>query len=88
MLLLTSLLAATLIQPSPATNPFSRRWASTDQYNGKQLSSVNTYTVLPGIFIQDDPELDASGYNVLNDSFGLIDKSANRWTNLTQAGSR
>ena len=41
------------------------------------------YTSLQGIFIQDSASFNSTGYNVLNDSFGLIDKSSSRWTNLT-----
>ena len=72
-------LAALLLSVSGA---FS--WPDTDQYGGKKLAGITNYTVVPGIFIQDDPKFNSTGYNLLNDSFGLIDKSPQRWTNLTK----
>ena len=42
------------------------------------------YEVVAGIFIQDDPDFESDGYDSLNDSFGLIDKSPERWTNLAK----
>ena len=59
-------------------------WPDTDQYGGKKLAGITNYTVVPGIFIQDDPKFNSTGYNLLNDSFGLIDKSPQRWSNLTR----
>ena len=54
-----------------------------DKFFGKALTPTN-YTVVPGIFIQDDPSFTGKNYSMLKDSFGLIDKSENRWTNLTE----
>lgn len=54
-----------------------------DKYHGKTLAPSN-FTVVPGIFIQDDPKFNATGYDLLSDSFGLIDKSAKRWKNFTK----
>lgn len=51
---------------------------SRDPYGGKTLSPSNV-TVVPGFFIQDDPNFNETGYDALQDSFGLIDKSRNRW---------
>ena len=77
-------LALTLFLAPPALSSSSlfARWSDTDQYHGKTLTPSN-YTVITGIFAQDDPKTNATGYSLLNDSFGLIDKSENRWTNLT-----
>ena len=59
-------------------------WPDTDQYGGKKLAGITNYTVITDIFIQDSPTFNSTGYNLLNDSFGLIDKSPERWTNLTK----
>lgn len=84
ILAFSALLASLPFLPKLLVNPLNnKRWASTDQYHGKTLSPTN-YTVIPNVFIQDDPSLNATGYNLLNDSFGLIDKSSNRWKNFTQ----
>ena len=73
--MLTSLLAPLLLAlPSLADG---------DKYFGKAHAPTN-YTVVSGIFIQDDPSFDADGYDMLSDSFGLIDKSPDRWTKLTE----
>lgn len=78
-----SLLSGPAVLASAVGSDLAARWPDTDQYGGKKLTPTN-YTVVPGIFIQDSPTFNATGYNVLNDSFGLIDKSSDRWTNLTQ----
>ncbi|CAD6573642.1 MAG: hypothetical protein CYPHOPRED_005185 [Cyphobasidiales sp. Tagirdzhanova-0007] len=49
----------------------------------KSLFVPTNYSVVTGVFIQDDSGFDASNYHLLNDSFGLIDKSENRWRNLS-----
>lgn len=67
--------------PAPALLP---RWATTDEQYGGKVLTVNNYTVVPNVFIQDSPTFNATGYNTLNDSFGLIDKSAQRWKNFTE----
>ena len=54
-----------------------------DPSYGKTLTPTN-FAVVPGIFIQDDPSFTGKNYNMLNDSFGLIDKSDDRWVNLTK----
>lgn len=41
------------------------------------------YSVVTGIFAQDDPTLSNDNNNALNSSFGLIDQSENRWRNLS-----
>ncbi|KAK4057644.1 putative phosphoglycerate mutase pmu1 [Microbotryomycetes sp. JL221] len=41
------------------------------------------YTIVPGFFVQDDPDFDATGFNLLNHSFGLKDEaSPTRWFNF------
>lgn len=86
-MLATAIIAAGLaLQPLASTSVIDRisaRWPETDQYHGKKLTVAN-YTVVPGIFVQDSPSFNATGYNTFNDSFGLIDKSENRWKNLTR----
>lgn len=52
-----------------------------DGYHGKTLT-VSNYTVVQGIFAHSDPEFKDEGYDLLNDSFGLIDKSPERWVNF------
>lgn len=54
-----------------------------DKYGGKTLAPSNV-TVVTGLFRQDDPELDPEGYDMLKDSFGLLDKSHNRWKKFTK----
>ncbi|KAL1405992.1 putative phosphoglycerate mutase pmu1 [Vanrija albida] len=54
-----------------------------DKFHGKTLAPSN-YTVVPGVFVQDDPKFNATGYDLLSDSFGLLDKSAKRWKNFTK----
>ncbi|ORX37383.1 histidine phosphatase superfamily [Kockovaella imperatae] len=62
--------------------PTALQTTSGDIYGGKTLAGITNFTVVPGIFIQDDPSFNSSGYDLLQDSFGLIDKSPNRWKNL------
>lgn len=54
---------------------------------GKTLT-VSNYTVVQGLFAHSDPEFkDAGkgeGYDNLDDSFGLIDKSPDRWQCFAQ----
>lgn len=45
---------------------------------GKTFVPTN-YTVVQGLFVQSDPGYKDDGYDVLGDSFGLIDKSLERW---------
>lgn len=54
-----------------------------DPYGGKTLAPSNV-TVITGLFRQDDPDLDPNGYDMLKDSFGLIDKSPDRWKKFTE----
>jgi len=83
MLAVSLALTSLLLFPLARTSPLDGRWSDTDQYHGKKLTPSN-YTVIPNIFIQDSPTFNATGYNLLNDSFGLIDKSAGRWQNFTK----
>lgn len=79
-------LTALAVQPLVSASVIDRvfpRWADVDQYHGKKLT-VSNYTVVPGIFVQDSPTFNSTGYNTFNDSFGLIDKSDDRWSNLTK----
>jgi hypothetical protein len=50
-----------------------------DMYHGKTLTPSN-YTVVQGIFAHSDPAFKDDGYDILHDSFGLIDKSPERWS--------
>lgn len=54
-----------------------------DRYGGKTLAPSNV-TVVTGLFRQDDPDLDPEGYDMLKDSFGLLDKSPQRWKKFTK----
>ncbi|EJT52925.1 phosphoglycerate mutase family protein [Trichosporon asahii var. asahii CBS 2479] len=54
-----------------------------DKYGGKTLAPSNV-TVITGLFRQDDPDLDPEGYDMLKDSFGLLDKSPDRWKKFTR----
>ena len=76
-------ITAFLLAPSALFAPPERHEASTKLYYGKRLTPSN-YTVIKGVFIQDSPTFDSTGYNLLNDSFGLIDKSSGRWQNFTE----
>ncbi|KAI5480842.1 hypothetical protein MNV49_006651 [Pseudohyphozyma bogoriensis] len=52
------------------------------------MTSVFTptnYSVVPGFFIQDEPGFNSTGYDPLLDSFGLLDKSPDRWHNFIRA---
>lgn len=49
-----------------------------DQYYGKILTPSN-YSVVQGIFAHSEPEFKDDEYDLLKDSFGLIDKSPERW---------
>lgn len=83
VLLLTSL----SVFASTQTFGWSYRVARSDQTimdNTNHRGPPTSYEVVPGIFIQDDPDFNEDGYDSLKDSFGLIDKSPNRWTNLTR----
>lgn len=54
-----------------------------DKYGGKTLAPSNV-TAITGLFRQDDPDLDPEGYDMLKDSFGLLDKSPDRWKKFTR----
>lgn len=54
-----------------------------DKYGGKTLAPSNV-SVVTGLFRQDDPDLDPEGYDMLKDSFGLLDKSHGRWKHFTK----
>ncbi|ORY29348.1 histidine phosphatase superfamily [Naematelia encephala] len=64
------------------TTHASGLWTDNNWVNGKTFSPTN-YTVVTGLFVQDEPTFNATGYNVLTDGFGLLDKSAKRWSNFT-----
>jgi len=83
MLALSIALASLLLSPLTLSSPLDGRWSDTDQYGGKKLIPSN-YTVITNVFIQDSPTFKPTGCNLLNDSFGLIDKSAGRWQNFTK----
>lgn len=57
---------------------------TTAGYYGKTLTASN-YTVVQGIFVQSDPDFKDADYDVLGDSFGLIDKSHDRWIKFEQS---
>jgi hypothetical protein len=80
--LLAGFVIALLFFNSGSTGP-GPRLLYPDPFHGKTLTPTN-YTVVQGIFIQDDPNFESSGYDLLTDSFGLIDKSTKRWRNLTE----
>jgi hypothetical protein len=52
-------------------------------FGGKTLAPAN-YTVVRGLFRQDEPDFDGNGYDLLKDGFGLLDKSPDRWPNFTK----
>ena len=72
-----------LLAPTGFLSPPKDRSTNANLHYGKTLSPSN-YTVIKGVFIQDSPTFNTTGYNLLNDSFGLIDKSARRWQNFTE----
>ena len=76
-----------LCSPLASTYPLDGRSSDTDPFAGKKLTPTN-YTVVPNVFIQDSPAFNTTGYNLLNDSFGLIDKSPGRWQNFTKSVSQ
>jgi hypothetical protein len=43
---------------------------------------VSSLTVVQGIFKQSDPDFVDGGYDLLGDSFGLIDQEGDRWGKL------
>ena len=81
--LLSVLALGVAARPSVIDKDLTARWATTDQYGGKVITPTN-YSVVTGVFVQDEPTFNATGYNLLNDSFGLLDKSPSRWTNFTK----
>ena len=40
------------------------------------------YSVVQGVFKQSDPDFNDKGYDLLNDSFGLVDQEGDRWRNF------
>ncbi|SCV68390.1 BQ2448_511 [Microbotryum intermedium] len=54
------------------------RAASQDHPFGKALTPTR-YTTVQGFFKQADPNFDSRGYDLLNDSFGLIEHGPDRW---------
>ncbi|WOO86054.1 putative phosphoglycerate mutase [Vanrija pseudolonga] len=84
MLPSTALLLLPLVAASPYADLFARGGNSgKDKFHGKTLAP-NNYTVVDGLFVQDDPAFNATGYDLLKDSFGLIDKSKDRWKKFTK----
>ncbi|KAI5478262.1 phosphoglycerate mutase family protein [Pseudohyphozyma bogoriensis] len=71
--------AFTVVPRSPAATP-----GRTKTHKTTATFTPTNYTVVPDIFIQDSADFNATGYNAFTDSFGLIDKSANRWHTLTK----
>jgi hypothetical protein len=55
-----------------------------DRYHGRILT-VSNYTVVQGLFKQSDPDFKDGGYDLLGDSFGLIDKGPERWRNFERS---
>lgn len=45
---------------------------------GKTIN-VRNYTVIQGVFKQSDPDFVDYGYDLLGDSFGLIDQEGDKW---------
>jgi hypothetical protein len=62
------------------SNPNTNNMGDGDGYHGKLLD-VEEYTVVKGIFKQSDPSTSPNGRM---DSFGLIDKSQDRWMKFEQ----
>jgi hypothetical protein len=81
-LLLTSICALASIQTIGWSHTARRLLQAMD--SNCHQGPPTTYATVPGIFIQDDPDFDEDGYDSLKDSFGLIDKSEDRWTKLTR----
>lgn len=65
------------------STPTVRHNDGVDAFGGKTLSPSNV-TVVRGIFKQDDPSFNETGYDSLKDSFGLVDQSEGRWKNFTE----
>jgi hypothetical protein len=40
---------------------------------------ISNFSVVQGIFKQSDPDFVDGGYDLLRDSFGLIDQKGDRW---------
>jgi hypothetical protein len=78
--ILFALATLSLAAASPVTD-LDQRWGK--RFYGKTLLPTN-YTVVPGIFYQDEPTYNNTNYNSLTDSLGLLDKSPGRWDNLTR----
>jgi hypothetical protein len=74
------LVVFTLSNISAMSNTNTNYMGDGDGYYGKLLD-VEEYTVVQGIFKQSDP---SSSPNGRMDSFGLIDKSPDRWMKFEQ----
>lgn len=81
--MLASTLLAALLPALAIASPALEARGSRDKFGGKTLAPSN-YTVVPGFFIQDEPTFNSTGYDVLKDSFGLMDKSKGRWKTFTK----
>jgi broad specificity phosphatase PhoE len=81
-LTLLFLLLLPRLNASFAETPLAPR-NGTDPYHGKALAPSN-YTVVRGLFRQTEPDFDPEGYDMLADSFGLLDKGAHRWRRFTE----
>lgn len=86
MLSLTLASIALLLTPTTFPTPLDTRWSDSDRYYGKKLAPSN-YSIVHDIFIQDSAAFNGTGYNLLNDSFGLFDKSPGRWQSFTKSVS-
>lgn len=69
-------LTASSTTSAPSTPP-------SPQGQAKTLAPSN-YTVVRGIFRQDEDGFDGRDYDLLKDGFGLLDKSAGRWHNFSR----
>ncbi|KAL8286550.1 hypothetical protein RQP46_004567 [Phenoliferia psychrophenolica] len=58
---------------------FATQGSLASPHGAGHLFAPTNYSIVPDIFIQDSPTFNATGYDVLSDSFGLIDKSKGRW---------
>lgn len=86
VLFLVPLFAITIccaLLPLSSTSRY-KMGARDNRYHGKTLT-VSNYTVVQGLFKQSDPEFKDGGYDLLSDSFGLIDQSAERWKDFEKS---
>lgn len=66
--------------------PTSTRTGVSTTARGREsrLLTVSNYSVVAGVFRQDEPDFEPEGYDSLEDGFGLLDKGEGMWRRFAE----